>query len=452
MATPFTDPRTGVIYFRRGVPEALRPAFDGRALVKISLRTKNPRVAKRAFARENAAFEKRLADARRSLAEGTLSPTPAAVVRRWLEAGGAKSALSAAERLSTVLMELDAETGASATAGVDVFPPATFGPAVNTEWSAVHTDRERYDAILEQCYQGNPERVGSNWIRARWYGFGWDWRCALEKPVARLCADVPDADRFPDNDLAKALLATLDEARGGDQDVNRARLADQRPRAPQPRLRPTMRLKTLFREWKAGTAPRPQSALEYEAAIDDFIDFAGDVAVSSIDADMLYDYRDAAADLPASMPRADRLLPFRERLKRHRDTQPKCAPPTLKKRIGALQAMLTYAFQQRWIASNAGAGIRIVGYTRPAGRGGASRITNSRRSAHARCSRIRRAGGWYRRSATSRCSGSFSSGSRRAVGSRNSARRRSPTSSRTVSSSTSTSTPMRSRTTRRASP
>ena len=85
MATPFPDPRTGQLYFRRAVPEALRAAFDGKREVKVSLGTKDPSEAKAPFARENAAFEVRLADARRRIAEGTLLPTPGAVVRRWCE-------------------------------------------------------------------------------------------------------------------------------------------------------------------------------------------------------------------------------------------------------------------------------------------------------------------------------------------------------------------------------
>ena len=125
-----------------------------------------------------------------------------------------------------------------------------------------------------------------------------------------------------------------------------------------------MRLKQLFREWQDGNKPRPQTALEYEAAVNDFIDFAGDIAVSTIDPDLLYDYRDEASKLPASMPRADRILAFRARVAKYATTKPKCAPPTLKKRIGALQALLTYAFQQRWTATNVGADIMIVGYTK----------------------------------------------------------------------------------------
>ena len=42
MATPFADPRTGQLYFRRAVPEALRAAFDNKAQVKVTLGTKDP--------------------------------------------------------------------------------------------------------------------------------------------------------------------------------------------------------------------------------------------------------------------------------------------------------------------------------------------------------------------------------------------------------------------------
>ena len=54
------------------------------------------------------------------------------------------------------------------------------------------------------------------------------------------------ADRFSDDELAKALLAIVDEKRTSDEDINRARLSRHRPRAMQSRLRPHMRLKQLF--------------------------------------------------------------------------------------------------------------------------------------------------------------------------------------------------------------
>lgn len=365
MATPFADPRTGQLYFRRAVPEALRAAFDGKAQVKVTLRTKDPTEAKIAFARENAKFEEQLADARRRMAEGTLVPTPAALVRRWCEGPPGETALTGAQRLIMTFMELDAAAGSRMSARADdIYPPAVLGPAVNSDWVAVLGDKDRFESILPHAYDGEAERAGSNWIRARWHNPPESWRHCLDGPVARLRAFDASASRFSDEALAIALLEVVDDKRSGDEEINRARLANKRPRAAQSRLRPTMRLKQLFREWKTGREPRPQTAMEFEAAVDDFIDFAGDIPASTIDADLLYDYRDAAAGLPASMPRADRQLPFTERVKKHADTFPKCSAPTLKKRIGALQAVLTYAVDNRWLATNPGIRIKIEGYSK----------------------------------------------------------------------------------------
>ena len=366
MATPFADPRTGQLYFRRAIPEALRVAFGGRAQVKVTLGTKDLAAAKIAFARENAKFEEQLAEARRRIAEGTLAPTPAALVTRWCEGPAVKGALTGQQRLTLTLMELDAAVGASHTvsAGKDLYPPTVMGPAANTDWSGVLADRSLFAAILAESYGDDPEQTGSNWIRARWHTPTETWMPRLAGPIARLRAFDGEASRFSDDEMVRALLAILDEKRPGDEDLNRARLTRHRPRPQQPRRRPHMRLEQLFTDWQAGTQPRPQTAVEFKAAVTDFIDFAGDLPVAAIDADLIYDYRDEAAKLPATMPRADRLLPFRVRVAKHADAEPKCAAATLKKRIGALQALLTYAFEQRWTAANAGTGIVIVGYTK----------------------------------------------------------------------------------------
>ncbi len=365
MASPFADPRTGQLYFRRAVPEALRPAFDGKAVIKVSLRTKDTAEAKIGFARENAEFETKLAEARRRFAEGTLVPTPGALVRRWCEGPATGTGLSGQQRLIVTFMELDAAAGSRKSIGVDdVYPPAIMGPPSNTAWDLVCADKSRFEGLVADAYGGDAGQTGTNWIRLRWHHAESIWRPCLAGPAARLRAFDPGAARFSDDEIAKALLEVVDEKRNGDEELNRVRLTRHRPRVPNSRRRPNLRLKALFREWKAGNAPRPQTAGEYEAAIDDFIDFAGDPTISMIDADMLYDFRDEAAKLPASMPRADRALPFTARVAKHKDAIPKCAPPTLKKRVGALQALLTYAFHQRWTPVNIGSGIKIVGYTK----------------------------------------------------------------------------------------
>lgn len=119
------------------------------------------------------------------------------------------------------------------------------------------------------------------------------------------------------------------------------------------RLRADLRLMELFADWQAVMQPSLQRAHEYEGATRDFIDFLGDVTVEEIVNSDLLDYRDEAAHLPASMPRADRELTFTERLDRHRHSDaPRISPAPLKKRVGAIQALLSVAKGQKWISRN----------------------------------------------------------------------------------------------------
>lgn len=150
-------------------------------------------------------------------------------------------------------------------------------------------DRTRFERIVAEDYGGDVEQTGTNRIRLRWHHAERVWRRCLEEPAARLRALDSSGERFSDDEIAKALLDVVDDKRCGDEEANRARLSRHRPRATNSRLRPNLRLKALFREWKAGNEPRPQTAGEYEAAVDDFIDFAGDPTISMIAAEMLYD-------------------------------------------------------------------------------------------------------------------------------------------------------------------
>lgn len=143
-------------------------------------------------------------------------------------------------------------------------------------------------------------------------------------------------------------------------DVNTPRRAGSKTR-----LRPDLRFGELLDLWRTERVPRPQSIAEAERAVTDLIAYVGDMTVASFTADMLMDYRDEAKRLPRTMPRADRTLPFDERIARHATSGlPRVSAPTLKKRVGAIQAVLSFAHQQRWIAHNVGTGIRITGYTR----------------------------------------------------------------------------------------
>ena len=73
MATPFKDPRTGIFYFRRVVPAALRPFFDGASSeYKRTLETRDPDEARQRYHPHAVIYEQKLAAARRALASQQL--------------------------------------------------------------------------------------------------------------------------------------------------------------------------------------------------------------------------------------------------------------------------------------------------------------------------------------------------------------------------------------------
>ena len=104
------------------------------------------------------------------MAEGTLVPTPAALVRRWCEGTASGKGLSGTQRPVMTFMELDAAAGGrgSSTFKDELYPPAMLGPASNTGWDAVVRDASRFEALVTDTYGGSIEQTGTNWIRLRW--------------------------------------------------------------------------------------------------------------------------------------------------------------------------------------------------------------------------------------------------------------------------------------------
>ena len=172
-----------------------------------------------------------------------------------------------------------------------------------------------------------------------------------------------DIPRSPGNDAA--IMDAL--TRAMEREQVELRLAIASPlRSVGTRLRPDLRYGELLDAWKKKTpAPGAQGAHEAGTTVDDFRDFVGDIPVTETTGDHLYNFRDAVASLPNAMPRADRELTFRARLAKYADDDgPKVAPASVKRRIGHIQALITYAFNQRWIPANVGSGIPIEGYTK----------------------------------------------------------------------------------------
>lgn len=101
-----------------------------------------------------------------------------------------------------------------------------------------------------------------------------------------------------------------------------------------------------------------------------FADYIGDIGIGEITGTDCFEYRDALAVMPASMPRAQRALPFTELVARYegRNDVLRVAPASVKKYLGAVQALLGLVFQEQFIPANVAAGIKVEGYSKKSDR------------------------------------------------------------------------------------
>lgn len=361
MATPWIHPQTGVYHVRRQIPRALRPAFGGSALYKKSLGTKDVARASTLFTEANAELERRFEEARRRLNK-TGSPAPSLrdqaddlVLAYFNGPEFMDGGLDGAERLELARIEIDRGLWNTAEVGLSYPQPI---------------DEEYWWTLTNNTalYRG---WGGRRPVRQHPPGTLWRWEDtsfadgARVQQMGRVAAQIA---RFNGSETTK-LSAALPQAIASfldDQPVSQSR--ERRARPAGSRLRPDMCMTELFNEWKATLQPTEQTAHEYEQSMRDFVEMHGDIPAAEVTADDLLDYRDAARSMPASMPRADRQLPFTNRVAKHAETScPRISPSTLRKRVGAIQAFLAFAFKQKWIATNVGASIPIEGYSKTGG-------------------------------------------------------------------------------------
>lgn len=350
MISPWKHPRTGIYYLYKELPPHLR-AEMGKRQVRRSLKTRDPAEAKRLFVQAHAELEREMAAAEQRIAEQRKS---------------------------------DEISSARAEAVVDAFIRGQYNPGHYGRWPTLGLtfwleDAARRVLNLDHplamlpvndspekltALRGNP-LPGDCWLDVVQQMPPSDWLPACRSVLSPLKDQDPPIAQIPANDL---LIMQVWNARVR-EDNDRLRSDVEAPRrlATKPRLRSDLRFRELLKLWKDEKDPRPQSYVEVERATEDLIDYVGDIPVETLTSDMLMDYRDEARKLPATMPRADRALAYNERLSRHEHSgTPRVSPPTLKKRIGSIQALLGFAHQQRWISQNAGTGVRITGYSRVA--------------------------------------------------------------------------------------
>lgn len=238
-------------------------------------------------------------------------------------------------------------------------------PSSKNRWLAMSTNAAVFRAEQDRLKKTAGARPGKLWkMVASDGGFAKTRARHAERIMEQMCqlSEVPAVD-LP-NGSGEAIITYLDEA------PLEHHMRKRKPRHPVTRLRPEMRLRELFDEWSTETKPTAKCAHEYKRSVEDLIDDTGDIAVAEIVRDDLLNWRDEVAKTPKTMGPADRTLAFTARMAEHGSSAgPKVSPTTVEKRVGAVQALLTFAHEQQWIPGNEDLRTPILGYAKNAGIG-----------------------------------------------------------------------------------
>lgn len=373
------DPRSGIFYLRRKVPEALRPLFNRGELYKVTLGTSDRREAEKRLAIANGEFEKKLVTFRDTLKNQdgrALSPDEAqALVERHLTRRSGIGFASGGLDAAFLLRELDNAvadlTGERLPTAQSMCPEDWI--AYRKRVAASDTDDELSDetiARLNAELKISHRPSGQAWFEYQRRTPRRRWRALLTEPVAAFKrqiglteGDIPGIDE----PLADAIALALASPEVRDQ-LPQAQSLRRRPNAV--RARADMKLGELFKGWKAARQPSKKAEVATEKAVDDFISYIGDIGIGEITADDCFEFRDAVTTMLASMPRAHRNLAFVDQygLYARREDVQRITPTSVKKYLGAIQALLGFAFQERFISANVAAGIKVEGYSKSSDR------------------------------------------------------------------------------------
>ena len=141
MAAPFKDPRTGIYYFRRIVPGALRTHFDGgRTEYKRSLETRDPNEAKDRYPAQAVIYDLKLKSARRAVLNDHIAGARN-MVDAFLSGVDDQQLRGHASKLAS--LEIEAFAYAHGTAGYLAGARYDFGAPPSKPDLGDHADRKR---------------------------------------------------------------------------------------------------------------------------------------------------------------------------------------------------------------------------------------------------------------------------------------------------------------------
>jgi integrase len=359
MAAPFQDPRTGIFYFRRVIPAALRPFFDGSlSEYKRTLDTRDPDQARQRYHPHALVYEQKLASAKRALVSDHLK-SARAMVDAYLEGISDQQLQGIAQKLAS--LELGAFKHAHGLTDYDPGARYNFGAPPTADDLRDHGDRK---AMLETIPDFSPlpwletlQRISNladlqpiDWaIVAIAYrnGIVKSMKPALYEGIGRAFLDrlcMACALRI---DPARTRIMPLPILIAGTETTP---AEAQPPQIPPKAAAPT--ITQVFSNWAAFQPREAKLVDEWRTAVARFVRLHGDPPVDTITASMVRNYRRTCAALPSRAGKAIAALPLLEQVERAKAQGLKTlSPATVNKALSAIRVTLDHAVEEMEVIS-----------------------------------------------------------------------------------------------------
>ncbi|MBB5712292.1 site-specific integrase [Sphingomonas xinjiangensis] len=359
MATPSKDPRTGIFYFRRVVPAALRPFFDGgTSEYKRTLDTRDPEEARQRYHPHAVVYEQKLAAARRALSSQHLR-SARAMVDAYLEDTSEQQLQGIAQKLAS--LEFGAFTHAHGLTDHDPGARYDFGTPPTLDDLRDHGDRK---AMLEAIPDFKPlpwletlQRVAAlpsldpiDWaivMVAFDHGVVQPIEPPLYEAIGRAFLDRLCAACAPKIDPARTrILPSPILVAGGDTSTLTMRNVEPSSKDAAPTIT------QVFEEWAVFQPREPKLVDEWRTAIGRFARLHDDPPVDTITASMVRAYRRTCAGLPARAGKKITALPLVDQVelaKAHGLAT--LSPATVNKALSAVRVTLEHAVEELEVIS-----------------------------------------------------------------------------------------------------
>ena len=338
MAQPIKHPQTGIYQLRRKVPETLREAL-GREY-KRSLGTRDPQEAKSRFAAAWVESEQSFALARaQSSGEYVLSRMDAEqLAARWFRAE--QERLEGSGRFTDALAK---------------------GAVLSHETKYGWEDHQTYITLAEAAAEGY--EIGDS----EWAGFVAPYMRAtlrennIPMPESASLAHARLFAAFSEN-LHKLSEWALKRHEGErlPQGIGVAAYAPvTAERKAEPSTKVTNKLSALFDAYSddkkltdGDTRATRRTLVAYRAIVERFVELYGDLDVASIDRQLVAKYRSALAKMPSKGEGIRGLMAPALMAKAEKEVLPLLSEPTIRNRLRAVSAVLSYGVRLGWMHEN----------------------------------------------------------------------------------------------------